>query len=101
MQRHAELRRAGGIGWLRPDAKAQVTVRYAGITPVAVEKVVLSTQHAPGTSHEVIEDAMRRQVIEPVIPEGLRSPHLDYIINPSGEFSRGARRRMLGLPDAR
>jgi S-adenosylmethionine synthetase len=97
MQRHAELRRNGTIHWLRPDAKSQVTVKYSGLAPVAVETVVLSTQHARDVSQAEIEETVRSQIIDPVIPERYRANGLKYIINPSGEFVLGGPMADTGL----
>ena len=89
VRRQAALRRSGALPWLRPDAKSQVTVRYRDDRPIAVEKVVLSTQHSPEVDTSVIEAEVRRQVIEPVIPEVLRSPDIRYLVNPTGRFEIG------------
>ena len=71
VERQSELRRDGRLAWLRPDAKSQVTVRYSGGRPVAIETVVLSTQHKPGVTHKQIEEAVIEQVIKPVLPKEL------------------------------
>ena len=88
-RRQAALRHSGELPWLRPDAKSQVTVRYRDGHPVAVEQVVLSTQHAP----EVDNDTLRREVIDriilPVVPVSLRSKSLQLHINPTGRFEIG------------
>jgi S-adenosylmethionine synthetase len=89
VRRQAALRRSGALPWLRPDAKSQVTVRYRGDQPLAVEKVVLSTQHSPEIDGPRLEAEVRRHVIEPVIPERLRSRDLRYLINPTGRFEIG------------
>lgn len=89
MQRQAELRKSGVLPWLRPDAKSQVTVRYRGHTPIAVEKVVLSTQHTPEVDDQTITQEVIRQIIEPVIPEALRSADIVYLVNPTGRFEIG------------
>ena len=96
MQRHSELRKAGTISWLRPDAKTQVTVRYVGMKPVSVEKVVLSTQHAEGVSNKEIAETVREQIIDPVIPSQYMA-NIQYIINPSGEFTKGGPEADTGL----
>jgi len=97
MLRHRELRKSRALPWLRPDAKAQVTVRYEDDTPVAVETVVLSTQHDEAVSSEFVEQAILRELIEPVIPEALRSPLIRYLINPAGRFEIGGPQADAGL----
>jgi S-adenosylmethionine synthetase len=97
MQRHAVLRRSGSIPWLRPDAKTQVTVRYIGLNPVAVEKVVLSTQHARGVSDAEIENVVKNQIIDEVIRGKYHTGDMQYIINPSGEFTTGGPAADTGL----
>ncbi len=96
MQRHSELRRAGTVPWLRPDAKTQVTVRYAGLKAVSVEKVVLSTQHAEGVSNREIAETVRELIIDRVIPANYAAD-IQYIINPSGEFTKGGPEADTGL----
>lgn len=97
MARQAELRKSGALPWLRPDAKSQVTVRYDGTKPVCVEKVVLSTQHAPDISTDELRREVIRQIIEPVIPERLRAPGIQYLINPTGRFEIGGPQGDTGL----
>jgi len=97
MQKQAELRRARELDWLRPDAKSQVTVRYVGAQPVAVEKVVFSTQHSPDISHGELEEAVISKIIEEVIPEELRAPHIQYLVNPGGSFTIGGPNADTGL----
>lgn len=89
MQRHQELRDSGTLPWLRPDAKAQVTVRYHDEAPVAVETVVLSTQHDEAVSTSTVEQAVIHELIEPVVPQELRSPSIRYLVNPAGRFEIG------------
>ena len=74
MQRQAELRRSGALPWLGPDAKAQVTFRYEAGRPVAVETVVLSTQHDETVAEETLRAAVRSEIIDAVIPSDLRAP---------------------------
>src|SRR6185436_12068018 len=80
----AERRKSGAIPWLRPDGKAQVTVVYEDKRPIAVDTVVISTQHAPDVSAKTIRDAVIAEVIEPMIPEELRQGKVKYHINPTG-----------------
>ncbi len=97
MARQAELRKSGALPWLRPDAKSQVTVRYDGTKPVYVEKVVLSTQHAPDISTDELRREVIRQIIEPVILVELRAPGIQYLVNPTGRFEIGGPQGDTGL----
>ena len=83
MQRQAGLRRSGALPWLGPDAKAQVTFRYEDGRPVAVETVVLSTQHDAAVADETLRAAVRSEIIDAVIPAGLRAPGYRELINPT------------------
>src|SRR5260221_6978671 len=65
VERQSEVRRDGRLPWLRPDAKSQVTLRYANGRPEAVETAGLSTQHSPGRQHKQIEEAGIEQIIKP------------------------------------
>jgi S-adenosylmethionine synthetase len=89
LEKLAEVRKAGQIPWLLPDAKSQVSIRYVGHRPVAVERVVLSTQHSKGIAHDEIEDLVKRYVIDPVLPLNLIAKNIAYLINPSGNFYIG------------
>ena len=89
VRRQAQLRHDGTLPWLRPDAKSQVTVRYREDQPIAVEKVVLSTQHAPDVDPGLLAAEVIQRIIEPVIPQSLRAPHIQYFINPTGRFEIG------------
>jgi S-adenosylmethionine synthetase len=89
INRITELRQNGSIPWLRPDAKSQVTVEYDGFTPVRIDTVVVSTQHAPTVSHAEIVKTVREQVIQPVLPAELVDASLKYHINPTGNFVIG------------
>jgi S-adenosylmethionine synthetase len=93
----AEHRRSGHIAWLRPDGKSQVTVAYEDNLPVAVETVVVSTQHAPDVSTKEIRDTIIEQVIEPAIPAELRDRKITYHINPTGRFVIGGPQGDAGL----
>lgn len=97
VERQSQLRKSGRIDWLRPDAKSQVTVRYVGGRPVAVERVVLSTQHAADVSNGRVEAEVRSEIIDAVIPAELRSKSMEYYINPSGRFEIGGPQGDTGL----
>ena len=97
VRRQAELRKSGSLTWLRPDAKSQVSVRYVDGKPVAVEKVVLSTQHSPDISTKELRKIVRREIIEKVIPPELRSENFEVLINPTGRFEVGGPNGDTGL----
>jgi len=89
INRITELRQNGTIPWLRPDSKSQVTVEYNGATPVRIDTVVVSTQHAPEVTQETIVDRIKNEVILPVLPAGLVDDKLKLHINPTGKFVVG------------
>jgi S-adenosylmethionine synthetase len=89
VKRQSELRRAGTLSWLRPDAKSQVTIRYDGNTPVRVEAVVLSTQHDPDVDNKVIHEAVMDEIIRPVLPAQWLGNDTRFYINPTGRFVTG------------
>jgi S-adenosylmethionine synthetase len=88
VQRQAELRHAGELAWLRPDAKSQVSFRYEGDKPVGVEAVVLSTQHDPDIANGDLEEAVREQIIRPVLGDWYDQVE-HFHINPTGRFVVG------------
>ena len=90
-RRLAEVRkkRIDGVDFLRPDGKTQVTVRYQNDRPVAVDAIVLSTQHTEAVKKKTLEEAVRKLVIDPTIPQGLVTPKTKYYINPTGRFVIG------------
>lgn len=98
MRRIAQLRKNGTVSYLRPDAKAQVTVEYddAG-QPTRVDTVVLSTQHDPDVSLDQIRQDVIEQVIRPVIPAHLLDDQTKYLINPTGRFVIGGPQGDAGL----
>lgn len=89
VQRQSQLRKKGILPWLRPDAKSQVTLRYADGKPVAVEAVVLSTQHDPDICQKDIQEAVMEEIIKPVLPAQWLSESTQYHINPTGSFVIG------------
>ncbi|HMM53534.1 MAG TPA: methionine adenosyltransferase [Candidatus Desulfobacillus sp.] len=97
MQRQAELRRDGRLPWLRPDAKSQLSVRYVDYKPVAIDTVVVSTQHDPDISHDRIEEAVIEEIIKPVLPPELIAGKVRYLINPTGRFVVGGPHGDCGL----
>ncbi len=89
MEKQAEVRKNGQLPWLRPDAKSQVTFIYESHTPIAIDTVVLSTQHAPSVSNSMIEEAVREEIIKAVLPAEWLSEKTRYLINPTGRFEIG------------
>lgn len=89
VEKQAELRKNGALEWLRPDAKSQVTLRYENGKPVAVDAVVLSTQHEPDISQAAIKEAVMEQIIKPVLPSEWLHNDTQYHINPTGQFIIG------------
>jgi S-adenosylmethionine synthetase len=89
MQRQAFLRKEGILPWLRPDAKSQVTLRYEQDKPVAVDTIVLSTQHDPSISHANLVEAVIEEIIKPVLPADWIEPKTRFLVNPTGRFVVG------------
>ncbi len=97
VRRQAELRRSGTLPWLGSDAKSQVTFRYENGQPVAIEAVVLSTQHDAAVDTPTVREAVSREIIDAVIPKALRSPTYRELINPTGRFVIGGPKGDTGL----
>ncbi len=96
VERQSQLRKDGRLPWLRPDAKSQVTLRYVNGRPVAVDTVVLSTQHAPEMTHSQIEEAVIEEIIKKTLPaEWLKGTR--YLVNPTGRFVIGGPQGDCGL----
>ena len=89
VKKQAEVRKSGRLPWLRPDAKSQVSVRYEENEPVAVDTVVLSTQHDDDISHEDLVEAVVEEIIKPVLPGGMITAATRYLVNPTGRFVIG------------
>ena len=89
MEKQAQLRKDGTLAWLRPDAKAQVTVRYDGDKPAFIDALVLSTQHDPSISQKDLHEAVMEEIIKPVIPAAMLHKDTKYHINPTGLFVIG------------
>jgi len=89
VQRQAELRKSGELSWLRPDAKSQVTLRYENGKPVAIDAVVLSTQHDPSISLDDLRREVLEKIIKPVLPKEWLHEGTLYHINPTGKFEIG------------
>jgi S-adenosylmethionine synthetase len=97
VQRQAQVRKAGELPWLRPDAKSQVTFRYDDDVPVAIDAVVLSTQHDPDVSYKDIQEGVMESIIKPVLPAKWLSASTKYHINPTGKFVIGGPMGDCGL----
>ncbi|GAB3260550.1 methionine adenosyltransferase [Chitinimonas naiadis] len=99
VQRQSELRKDGRLPWLRPDAKSQVTLRYDADTgrPIAIDTIVLSTQHHPDIAYEVLKEAVIEDIIKPVLPAELIKGDIKYFINPTGRFVIGGPQGDSGL----
>ncbi|MBA4503672.1 methionine adenosyltransferase [Marinobacterium marinum] len=89
VERQAEARKSGLLPWLRPDAKSQVTCRYENGKPVAIDAVVLSTQHNPDVSQADLQEAVQELIIKHVLPAELLHKGTQYHINPTGKFVIG------------
>ncbi len=97
VRRQSEVRKSGQLAWLRPDAKSQVTFRYAEGRPVAIDAVVLSTQHDPDISTADLREAVMEEVIKPVLPAEWLDKETLYHINPTGRFVIGGPMGDCGL----
>lgn len=96
VERQSQLRKDGRLPWLRPDAKSQVTLKYVDGKPVAIDTIVLSTQHSPEIEHKTIEEAAIEEIIRPVVPaEWIKNTR--YLINPTGRFVIGGPQGDCGL----
>jgi S-adenosylmethionine synthetase len=89
VKRQSELRRAGTLPWLRPDAKSQVTFRYEDGKPRRIDAVVLSTQHDPEISTDMVREAVMDEIIRPVLPPEMLGNDTRFHINPTGRFVIG------------
>jgi S-adenosylmethionine synthetase len=96
-ERLAKVRKEGIIPYLRPDGKAQISVKYVDGKPVSVETVVISTQHAPDVSQEQIHKDVIEEVINKVIPAEMMSTSTVFHINPTGKFVIGGPQGDAGL----
>jgi S-adenosylmethionine synthetase len=97
VRRQAEVRKNGTLPWLRPDAKSQVTFVYEDDKPVAIDAVVLSTQHHADVSLSDLRDGVMEEIIKPIIPDELVSKDTAYHINPTGRFEIGGPTGDCGL----
>lgn len=89
VEKQAQLRKNNTLNWLRPDAKSQVTLRYENDKPVAIDAVVLSTQHTPDVSQATLKEAIMEELIKPVLPAEWLHKDTKFHINPTGQFIIG------------
>ncbi|MBF0220221.1 MAG: methionine adenosyltransferase [Gammaproteobacteria bacterium] len=97
VRQQAKVRKAGKLAWLRPDAKSQVTFRYEDNLPVAIDAVVLSTQHDADVTERTLHEAVMEEIIKPVLPTQWLSAQTKYFINPTGRFEIGGPMGDCGL----
>lgn len=89
VERQAQVRKNNTLSWLRPDAKSQITFRYENHKPVAIDAVVLSTQHSPEIGNKELHEAVMDEIILPTLPKEWLHPDTKYFINPTGQFIIG------------
>ncbi len=92
-----KIRKSGKVKWLRPDAKSQVSVRYANDQPVEITNVVISTQHAHDAKHETIKEYCIEEIIKKTLPKEMLTKNTKYLINPTGRFVVGGPQGDTGL----
>jgi S-adenosylmethionine synthetase len=97
LNRLTEARFKKEVDWLRPDSKSQVTIEFDGATPVRIDTVVVSTQHAPHVKNEEIRSFIIKKIIEPLLPADLVHGEITYHINPTGRFVVGGPHGDCGL----
>jgi S-adenosylmethionine synthetase len=103
VERQAELRKSGQLPFLRPDAKSQITLRYVDGKPHSIDTVVLSTQHSPDQNESATRlkdsfyEAVREEIIKPVLPKEWLTKDTKYLINPTGRFVIGGPQGDCGL----
>ena len=91
------IRKTGKVGWLRPDAKSQVSVKYVNDQPVEITNVVISTQHSHDVKHKTIKDFCIEQIIKKTLPKHLLTKNTQFLINPTGRFVVGGPQGDTGL----
>jgi len=91
------IRKSGQVGWLRPDAKSQVSVIYEGNDVVGISNVVISTQHAADVKHKEIRDFLISEVIRKELPAELITDKTEFLVNPTGRFVVGGPQGDTGL----
>ena len=89
VKQQAKVRKNGLLPWLRPDAKSQITFKYENEKPISIDAIVLSTQHSPNISLPELQEAVKQEIILPVIPEKWIHNETKFHINPTGQFIIG------------
>lgn len=89
VEKQAEIRKNDTLPWLRPDAKSQVTINYDNGKPIAIEAVVLSTQHHPDVSQMDLKEGVMEHIIKPILPSELITANTKFHVNPTGNFVIG------------
>ena len=97
VERQAMLRKDGRLGWLRPDAKSQVTIEYKDNKPARIDTVVLSTQHCPEITLKDLRASVIEEIITPILPKELIKGDIKFLINPTGRFVIGGPQGDCGL----
>ena len=98
LRKASKIRKNGTLGWLRPDAKSQVTVEYEGHKPVRIDTVVISHQHNPEVKHKTLSEGIIEEIVKPVLePTGLLDKKTKFFINPTGRFVIGGPAGDTGL----
>jgi S-adenosylmethionine synthetase len=97
VRQQSEIRRAGKLTYLRPDAKSQVSVVYENGAPLRIDAVVLSTQHDPDVTTEQLREDVKKHIIDPIIPQNMVDSETKYHINPTGRFVIGGPHGDTGL----
>ncbi|NOX25934.1 MAG: methionine adenosyltransferase, partial [Deltaproteobacteria bacterium] len=89
VKRQADVRKAGRLPWLRPDAKSQVTIEYENKKPKRIDAVVISTQHSPDVDYEDLKSGVMDEIIKPTLPADFIDKDTKFLINPTGRFVIG------------
>jgi len=93
----ADVRKSGALNFLRPDSKSQVSIQYIDGKPAYVDTVVISSQHSPDVTHDVIKEGIIEEVVKRVIPSNMINDKTRYLINPTGRFVIGGPMGDCGL----
>ncbi|MBU5614800.1 methionine adenosyltransferase [Geomonas azotofigens] len=97
VSRLADVRKTGVLDFLRPDSKSQVSIQYIDDKPVHVDTIVISSQHSPEVSYEMIKEGIIEEVIKKIIPANLMDANTKFLINPTGRFVIGGPMGDCGL----
>jgi len=97
VSRLADVRKTGVLDFLRPDSKSQVSIQYIDDKPVHVDTVVISSQHSPEVSYEMIKEGIIEEVVKKIIPANLMDAKTKFLINPTGRFVIGGPMGDCGL----